>query len=184
MVHRADGTRHPVPLRLGAAGTDEVVESHRIACSHFDAFRFFTPSAAPLNTLRPGRDDRPAYEQPGCLHATMDLYKHAFRLWPLVGSDLVADCFVLAWDVRTVDMRAAPYDLRRPGAWTPIRIETPEGKQEYAALQRALRRARRAAARSTDHRCERLCGLPIAARPLRATGLGLEPWTTGCSRTS
>ena len=65
----------------------------------------------------------------------MDLYKHAFRLWPLVGSDLVADCFELAWDVRTVDMRAAPYDL---GPWglPPIRIETPEGKQEYAARQR------------------------------------------------
>jgi hypothetical protein len=137
MVHRADRTRHPVPLRLGPAATDEVVESHRIACSHFDAYRFFTPSAAPLNTLAPGRDDRPAYEQPGCLHATMDLYKHAFRLWPLVGSDLVADCFVLAWDVRTVDMRAAPYDLAALG-FAPIRIETPEGKQEYAALQRGF----------------------------------------------
>ena len=144
MVHHTVETRHPVPLRLGATGTDEVVESHRIACSHFDAYRFFTPSAAPLNTLRPGRDDRTAYEQPGCLHATMDLYKHAFRLWPLVGSDLVADCFVLAWDVRVVDMRAAPYDLTGTildpvgEVWTPIRIETPEGKQEYAALQRAF----------------------------------------------
>jgi hypothetical protein len=142
MVHRADDTRHPVPLRLGRPATDEVVESHRITCSHFDAFRFFTPSATPLNQLRPGRDDRPAYEQPGCLHATMDLYKHAFRLWPLVGSDLVADCFELAWDVRIVDMRAAPYDLTGTTLdptgepWTPIRIETPEGKQEYAAHQR------------------------------------------------
>jgi hypothetical protein len=137
MVHRANRTRHPVPLRLGAAGTDEVVESHRIACSHFDAYRFFTPSAVPLNSLRPGRDDRPAYEQPGCLHGTMDLYKHAFRLWPLIGSDLVADCFVLAWDVRDVDMRAAPYDLTAWG-FEPIRIETPEGKQEYAAHQRSF----------------------------------------------
>ena len=71
----------------------------------------------------------------------MDLYKHAFRLWPLVGSDLVADCFELAWDVRTVDMRAAPYDLAGdlPAAdLEPIRIETPEGKQEYAALQRGF----------------------------------------------
>ena len=67
----------------------------------------------------------------------MDLYKHAFRLWPLVGSDLVADCFELAWDVRTVDMRAAPYDLADLG-FSPIRIETPEGKQEYAAHQRAF----------------------------------------------
>jgi hypothetical protein len=142
MVHRADRTRHPLPLRLGAAGTDAVVESHRIACSHFDAFRFFTPSARPLNRLQPGRDDRPAFEQPGCLHATMDLYKHAFRLWPLVGSDLVADCFVLAWDVRTVDLRAAPYDLSTLALpdrdREPIRIETPEGKQEYAAQQRGF----------------------------------------------
>jgi hypothetical protein len=135
MVHRTEETRHPVPLRLGAAGTDQVVESSRITCSHFDAYRFFTPSSAPLNRLRPGRDDRPAYEQPGCLHATMDLYKHAFRLWPLVGSDLVADAFELAWDVRIVDMRAAPYDLA-PLGFAPIRIETPEGKHEYAEHQR------------------------------------------------
>jgi hypothetical protein len=135
MVHGTPETRHDVPLRLGARGTDEVVESHRIACSHFDAYRFFTPTAAPLNQLRPGRDDRAAYEQPGCLHATMDLYKYAFRLWPLVGSDLVADCFVLAWDVREVDMRASPYDFTALGL-PPIRIETPDGKREYAAHQR------------------------------------------------
>jgi hypothetical protein len=164
MVHGADETRHPAPLRLGAIATDEVVESHRLACSHFDAFRFFTPSAAPLNLLQPGRDDRPAYEQPGCLHATMDLYKHAFRLWPLVGSDLVADCFELAWDVRIVDMRAAPYDLSGltldPDGveWTPLRIETPDGKQEYAAHQRRF--AARAAPLRAElvARCERLSG--------------------------
>ena len=73
-----------------------------------------------------------------------DLYKHAFRLWPLVGSDLVADCFELAWDVRIVDMRAAPYDLTgttldpHGEPWTPIRIETPQGKQEYVAWQRTF----------------------------------------------
>ncbi len=140
MVYRLgeDQTRHAAwPLRLGHHGTDRVVESHRIVCSHFDAFRFFTEPARPLNTLQPGRDDRPAYEQPGCLHATMDLYKHAFRLTPLVTSDLVADAFELAWDVRVLDMRAAPYDLRDLGL-DPVRIETPEGKQEYAAAQRAF----------------------------------------------
>jgi hypothetical protein len=144
MVHRSDATRHPAPLRLGGTATDEIVESHPITCSHFDAFRFFTPSAEPLNRLRPVAGDRPSYEQPGCLHATMDLYKHAFRLWPLIGSDLVADAFELAWDVRIVDMRAAPYDLSglvldpQGVEWTPIRIETPEGKQEYVAHQRAF----------------------------------------------
>ncbi|ROR92200.1 3-methyladenine DNA glycosylase [Nocardioides aurantiacus] len=139
MVHRLpdDGTRHDLPLRLGGAGTDAVVEGHRIACSHFDAFRFFTDTARPLNTLSPGRDDRAAYEQPGCLHAGMDLYKHAFRLSPLVPSELVADCFALAWDIRELDMRASPYDLAGHG-YTPVRIETVEGKQEYAAAQRGF----------------------------------------------
>jgi hypothetical protein len=137
MVHRADETRHDWPLRLGRAGTDEVVESHRVACSHFDAFRFFTPTARPLNALSPGRDDRAAYEQPGCLHANMDLYKHAFRLSPMVCSDLVADCFELARDIRVLDMRASPYDLVDLG-FEPVRIETAQGKQEYAVGQRAF----------------------------------------------
>ncbi len=138
MVHRAEevgGPRHEWPLRLGPARTEEVVESHRIVCSHFDAYRFFTPSARPLNTLRPGRDDRAEFEQPGCLHAGMDLYKHAFRLTPLVPSELVADCFALAWDIRELDMRASPYDFSELGI-EPVRVETPEGKQEYVAAQR------------------------------------------------
>jgi hypothetical protein len=139
MVHRAAeyGTRHDWPLRLGQEGTDAVVESHRIGCSHFDAFRFFTPSARGLNTLQPGRDDRPAFEQPGCLHAGMDLYKHAFRLSPMIGSDLVADCFELARDIRVLDMRAAPYDLADLG-FEPVRIETVEGKAAYVEAQRGF----------------------------------------------
>lgn len=144
MVHRADHTRHPRPLRLGAAGTDAVVEGHRIGCSHFDAYRFFTPTARPLNTLTPGRDDREAFEQPGCLHAGMDLYKHAFRLSPLLPSSLVVDAFELAWDIRILDMRAAPYDMTGlrldpiGEQWTPVPIETPEGKQAYVAAQRGF----------------------------------------------
>jgi hypothetical protein len=162
MVHRADETRHPVPLRLGAAATDTVTESHRIACSHFDAFRFFTPTAVPLNTLSPSSTDRPAYEQPGCLHAGMDLYKHAFRLTPMISSDLVADCFELAWDIRILDMRAAPYDMTGTtldpsgAAWTPVRIETPEGKQEYAAAQRRFAERGAPLRQRLIEECERL----------------------------
>ncbi|PKH44267.1 hypothetical protein SAMN05192575_102309 [Nocardioides alpinus] len=139
MVHRAAefGKRHDWPLRLGQEGTDAVVESHRIGCSHFDAFRFFTPTARPLNTLQPGRDDRPSFEQPGCLHAGMDLYKHAFRLTPMIPSDLVADCFELARDIRELDMRAAPYDLVDLG-FEPVRIETAEGKAAYVEAQRVF----------------------------------------------
>ena len=140
MVYRlgSDEVRHAGwPLRLGPSGTDEVVESHRIACSHFDAFRFFTDAARPLNRLRPGRDDRAAFEPPGCLHAGMDLYKHAFRLSPMVCAELVADCFELARDIRVLDMRASPYDLSALG-YPPVRVETAQGKQEYVAAQRAF----------------------------------------------
>ena len=140
MVYRlpAEQVRHASwPLRLGAPGTDDVVESHRIACSHFDAFRFFTEEARPLNTLQPGRDDRARFEQPACLHAGMDLYKHAFRLVPLVPAELVADCFELARDIRVLDMRASPYDLRGLG-YEPVPVETAEGKQQYVAAQRAF----------------------------------------------
>ncbi len=158
MVYRLteDQTRHADwPLRLGPAGTDEVVEGHRIACSHFDAFRFFTPPARPLNTLSPGRDDRPAFEQPACLHAGMDLYKHAFRLSPMVSSDLVADCFELAWDIRTLDMRAAPYDLADLG-FEPVRIETAEGKAAYADAQRSFAERGRPLRERLIEECERL----------------------------
>jgi hypothetical protein len=140
MVYRLDPTdvRHTGwPLRLGGAGTDAVVESHQVACSHFDAYRFFTPEAAPLNVLTPTRESQTALEQPGCLHAGMDLYKWAHKLVPAVSSDLVMDCFELARDIRTLDMRAAPYDLRELG-YEPVRIETAEGKAEYAAAQRAF----------------------------------------------
>ena len=164
MVYRLedDETRHADwPLRLGPTGTDEVVESHRIACSHFDAFRFFTGPARPRNTLQPGRDDRASYEQPGCLHAGMDLYKHAFRLTPMIDSDLVADCFELARDIRELDMRAAPYDLADLG-FEPVRIETPEGKATYAREQRRFAERGAPLRRRLVEECERLLAV---ARP-------------------
>lgn len=140
MVYRtapADVRHAGRPLRLGHAGTDAVVEAHRIRCSHADAFRFFTAPARPLNALQPRRDDQVALEQPGCLHATMDLYKWAYKLAPATPSELVADCFALARDVRVLDMRASPYDLADLGH-PPVRVETPDGKAEYAAAQRGF----------------------------------------------
>lgn len=129
--------RHPLPLRLGGAGTDRVVETHPVQCSHFDAFRFFTPEAAPLNRLSPTRETQPALEQPGCLHATMDLYKWALKLGPAVPGELTLDTFELARDVRVVDMRASPYDVSSYSL-APIAVETPEGKAEYVRHQRAF----------------------------------------------
>jgi hypothetical protein len=123
------------PLRLGQGGTDAVVESHQISCSHFDAYRFFTPEAAPRNLLAPTRASQAAFEQPGCLHAGMDLYKWAMKLSPAVSSDVAVDAFELARDIRELDMRASPYDLRELG-YEPVPIETPEGKAQYVEEQR------------------------------------------------
>jgi hypothetical protein len=135
MVYRDRGTRHPVPLRLGRDGTDLVVEAHQIRCTHFDAFRFFTPPAAGRNRLQPTRETQPELEQPGCLHAGMDLYKWAYKLGPATPGELVADCFELAVEIRELDMRASPYDLRAHG-YPPVPIETADGKATYVAAQR------------------------------------------------
>ncbi|GAA3526368.1 hypothetical protein AFL01nite_04990 [Aeromicrobium flavum] len=141
MVYRdADDRRHPAPLRLGAAGTDEVVESHKLACTHVDAFRFFTDEARPLNIEELGREHQLEWEQPGCLHATMDLYRIAFRLLPFVESTIVLDTFELALAVREVDMMASPYDLSDLG-YEPIAIETADGKAEYVRRQRGFTEA-------------------------------------------
>ncbi len=125
------------PLRLGAAGTDEVVEALRVRCTHYDAFRFYTAPARPLNAVQPTRETQVALEQPGCLHAGMDLYKWAHKLSPAVPSGLVMDCFELAREVRELDMRASPYDLTGLG-YDPVRVETAEGRAAYAGAQRAF----------------------------------------------
>ncbi|MFL0535747.1 3-methyladenine DNA glycosylase [Micrococcus luteus] len=150
MAYRSDvhGVRHSqLPLRLGAEGTDAVVEGSRIRCTHFDAFRFFAPEARDRNEgddgVLPTRAGMREMEQPGCLHAGMDLYKWAYKLVPVVDSDLLADCFDLAWDIRRLDMEASPYDLTGVGdlsdgrgGYAAVRIEEPAGRAEYARRQR------------------------------------------------
>lgn len=139
MVYRsAEARRHAAwPLRLGPGGTDAVVESLPIRCTHFDAFRFFTPEARPLNRAAPDLAGRVDNEQPGCVHANMDLYKWAMKLGPLAPAELAADAFALAADARRVDMRASPYDFRSAGL-EPIAIETAEGRAAYEREQRRL----------------------------------------------
>lgn len=137
MVYRQGEHRHPVPLRLGQRATDAVVEGHELRCTHFDAFRFFTPDAVPRNRDQPSREQQPVLEQPGCLHAGMDIYKWAVKLGPLVPGELLLDAFELARDIRLLDMRASPYDMRPWGA-EPVAIETAEGKAEYVRAQRGF----------------------------------------------
>lgn len=148
MVYRLDPdqVRHDRwPLRLGPAGTDAVVAAHTVRCSHFDAVRFFTPDALPRNTLQPSRAGQVDLEQPGCLHAGMDLYKWSYTLAPAVPGEIALDAFELAAEIRVLDMRASPYDLTGLGL-EPVAIETADGKAEYAAAQRAF------AVRSNDLR--------------------------------
>jgi hypothetical protein len=139
MVYQdAEQRRHAQwPLRLGAEGTDAVVRSMPIRCSHYDAFRFFTPTARPLNKQSPDLAGRLQNEQPGCIHVTMDLYKWTMKSMPWVPSDLAADALALAHEARSIDMRASPYDFSAVGL-VPICIETPEGKSQYETEQRRL----------------------------------------------
>lgn len=140
MVYRqtAAEIRHNAhPLRFPPDELATIVESSAICCSHFDAFRFFTAPARPLNRLQPTRTDAGQLEQRGCLHANMDLYKWAFKLAPFTPAELVADCFELARDIREVDMRASPYDLRALG-FEPIAVETAAGRADYERRQRAF----------------------------------------------
>lgn len=138
MVYRTPQPRHTaVPLRLGAAATDAVVESMPLRCTHYDAFRFFTPAARPRNAATLDRAGQRDHEQPGCLHATMDLYRHSLKLAPLLPGDLLADAFELALDARTLDMRASPYDLSALG-YTAVTVETPDGRAEYVRVQTTL----------------------------------------------
>lgn len=139
MVYRAENVRHSslAPLRLSQAEVDSVVESRPISCTHHDAFRFFATQARPLNRLQPTIETREQNEQPGCVHANMDLYKWAAKSMPWIGSALLLEAFRLANELRDLDMRASPYDL---SAWglDPIRIETPAGRKEYETEQRRL----------------------------------------------
>ncbi|MCG7596653.1 3-methyladenine DNA glycosylase [Mycobacterium sp. PSTR-4-N] len=191
MVYRTSEVRHgAVPLRLGAAGTDAVVESMPLRCSHFDAYRFFTTAAAPRNARPLSRATQIAEEQPGCVHAGMDLYKWAAKLGPLIESSLLLDCFALAVDARVLDMRASPYDLRDFGL-APIPVETSAGRAQYAAAQEAISvRAAPLRARLIDA-CDALAASADNGAALTGTGgvftggyAGSTEFTTGSAGSS
>lgn len=135
MVYRVDEVRHEqLSLRLSPDEIARTVDSLPIRCSHYDAFRFFTPDAEPLNNLNPTYETRLQFEQGGCIHANMDLYKWAYKFHPWLGSDLIWESFLLARDIRYFDMQASPYDMSDYGL-EPICIETPEGRREYTQKQ-------------------------------------------------
>lgn len=162
MVYRSDEVRHAksAPLRLPAEEIAALVESRPLRCSHYDAFRFFTLAARPLNQLQPTLEGRPQQEQPGCIHANMDLYKWAFKCQIWIPGELLLETFLLAMELRKLDMRASPYDLTEYG-YEPVAIETVEGRRQYESEQRAL------AARAAELRQSMIVSLEkvVAALP-------------------
>ena len=141
MVYSGSDVRHreSAPLRLPQSKIDELVSSRPLCCSHFDAFRFFAPDTIPLNRLTPTLLTREDHEQPGCIHANMDLYKWAYKSSPWISSDLLRKTLFFAIEARIIDMRASPYDLSNFG-YSPIPIETTEGRREYECEQSELYR--------------------------------------------
>lgn len=137
MVYRLNQSdvRHPTwRLRLSGQEIADVVDDIGLRCTHLDAFRFFSDAATRRNAHPLTRANQPEFEQPGCLHATMDLYRWAFTASPLLDSETIADAFELARDVRTLDMQSSPYDLRELGL-EPIAIETDAGRRQYSRRQ-------------------------------------------------
>ena len=157
IVYRAEPEqlRHHVPLRLGHTGTDAVVESMPLRCTHFDAFRFFTDSARRRNGAQLTRAGQVTAEQPGCLHTGMDLYRFAAKLLPLVDSDLLMDAFELAYAARELDMRASPYDLSAFG-YEAVPIELASGRAEYVRQQAALAKRSASVRLILVRRCQEL----------------------------
>ncbi|WP_211272790.1 3-methyladenine DNA glycosylase [Corynebacterium phocae] len=137
MVYKTDRPRHSLPLRLGPERTNEVVERSKLKCTHYDAYRFFTEPARPLNIRVLDRGGQSDNDQAGCVHATMDVYKWAWKLGPIVPGELFLDALDVAIEARTLDMEASPYDCRSLGLGV-VAVETAEGKAEYVARQRQL----------------------------------------------
>lgn len=142
MVYHGHEVRHEktTKLRLSQDEVDAIVQSRPLTCTHFDAFRFFSIDAKPLNRVMPEPDviNRPILEQPACIHANMDLYKWAFKAMPWIGSEILLECFYLAIEARAMDMRASPYDLKKYEDCPPIKIETAAGRAEYEREQRII----------------------------------------------
>lgn len=139
MVYKEDEAerRHALPLRLGQEETDRIVEGATIRCTHLDAFQFFTPEARPLNAVTPTYETVEAMDQPGCIHASMDLLRVCVQFQPMIPGDLAIAAFDLALRARRVDMAASPYDATAIGI-DPIKIETTDGKSEYIRRQQDL----------------------------------------------
>lgn len=140
MLYRPDGAEAPhkyqsLPIRVDQACINRVVEADEIKCTHFDAFRFFAPEAVDKNKHTLTRKTQIDHEQPGCVHANMDLLRYALRLAPFIDASLIGDALAVALQARDLDMRASPYLL---AGSKPVAVETTAGRKEYVRAQAAV----------------------------------------------
>jgi hypothetical protein len=83
VLYEQAGSYGSLPLRLSQAEINAFVESRLpLQCTHWDAYRFFSLDALPLNTPRLTSQDQVAFEQPGCIHTNGDLLKWALKVRP------------------------------------------------------------------------------------------------------
>lgn len=151
---RRDGVQSPdlmnkhqkVPLRVSQEVIDELVEGQKngcsLKCTHYDAYRFFHPSSQGINSITNlSRKTQTQYEQGGCIHATMDLFKYAFTLYPFCNAELLRKTLHLALAARKIDMRSSPYEVSEylsEEEKAPLRVETVEGRRKFAVEQESL----------------------------------------------
>lgn len=138
MLYKSEEKRHPyLNLRVSHQVLNETVQQNPLRCTHFDAYRFFTDPAIPLNEDTLSREDVLKHEQGGCIHNNMDLYKWSFKFYPWLPSELIWEAFNLALKARIVDMEASPYDVSDYG-YAAIKIETQLGMKDYVQQQKSL----------------------------------------------
>ena len=150
MQYRPEGAPVPpsskyqkhLPLRVSQQVINETIERKGVSCTHVDALRFFAEDAVGLNKYgeagkRLERHEQPEFEQPGCLHAQMDLLKMYLKLQPFVDASLLLDVLEIALESRKLDVAASPYDSSSYGI-EAIPIETHEGRSLYRERQTDL----------------------------------------------
>ena len=128
-----------IPLRVSSQIIEETIQTRGTNCTHFDALRFFTPTALPFNTpaytdIVRQRSQQVMYEQPACVHANMDLFKIALRLQPFIASSLIVEALQVALISRTLDVEASPYDVSSFGLGF-VPVETSHGRALYKKRQ-------------------------------------------------
>jgi hypothetical protein len=174
MLYRAQNRRHPdTPLRVSQQTIDATVEALPINCTHYDAFRFFSDPAKPLNARYLDHEDRSENEQFGCLHFAMDLYKWCYKLAPFISSELTREAFLLGIRAREMDMQASPYDVAEFGL-PAVDITSAQGRASYVAFQKDIERKARELALAIRDTVKQLLKIPPSAENLMQDQAGMQ----------